>query len=316
MGISAHFQRQHGFSDQFAGIDAGHRSAEQAAGFFVEQRLGHALVAAGGQCAAARGPRKDRLVVFDALRLGLGFGQTHPGDFRIGVGDGRDRARVEEGLVTGDDFGGDLGFVSGFVREHRFAADVADGVDMRHVGALLFVDRDIAALVDGDACSIGLDVTAIGPATHRHQCGVKDIRSGFSVGAFEGDLEAILLRFDFRDFGFEQDFFVALFDAFCQRAHHVFVGAGDQAVHQFNHGDFRTQRVIDGGHFEADDAAADDQHALRHRRQFQRAGGIDNARIVVRKARDFCDRGAGGNDAAVERNGLHTVSGFNANGIG
>ena len=34
------------------------------------------------------------------------------------------------------------------------------------------------------------------------------------------------------------------------------------------------------GHLQADDAAADDQQALRHAAELQRAGGIDDARIV------------------------------------
>ena len=33
-------------------------------------------------------------------------------------------------------------------------------------------------------------------------------------------------------------------------------------------------------HLEADDAAADDQHLLRHEAQFQRAGRIDDARVA------------------------------------
>ena len=54
---------------------------------------------------------------------------------------------VEEGFVSGDDLGGDLALVGRLVREHRLADDVADGEDVRHVGALLLVHRDEAALV-------------------------------------------------------------------------------------------------------------------------------------------------------------------------
>jgi hypothetical protein len=43
--------------------------------------------------------------------------------------------------VPGDHFGRDLAFVRGLVREHRLADDVADRVDVRHVGAHLLVDR-------------------------------------------------------------------------------------------------------------------------------------------------------------------------------
>jgi hypothetical protein len=41
------------------------------------------------------------------------------------------------------------------VRQHRLADDVADGEDVRHVGAHLHVHRDEAALADGDAGLVG-----------------------------------------------------------------------------------------------------------------------------------------------------------------
>ena len=113
----------------------------------VEQELRHAVVAAGRKRAAARRPREHRFLVFDALGQSLGFGQPHPRDLGIGVGDRRNGARVEKHLVPGDHFRGGLAFVRRLVREHRLATDVADRVDVRHVGAQLLVDRDVAALV-------------------------------------------------------------------------------------------------------------------------------------------------------------------------
>ena len=76
------------------------------------------------------------------------FGEAHPGHFRIGVGHRGNHARIEGALVPGDDFGGHLGLVRGLVGQHRLADDVADGEDMRHVGAHLLVHRDEAALAD------------------------------------------------------------------------------------------------------------------------------------------------------------------------
>ena len=40
------------------------------------------------------------------------------------------------------------------------------------------------------------------------------------------------------------------------------------------------ESVVHAGHFEADDAAADDQEALRDAVELERAGGIDDARVV------------------------------------
>ena len=61
----------------------------------------------------------------------------------------------------------------------------------------------------------------------------------------------------------------------------IAVGALHQAVEHFDDIDAGAERRIDGGHFEADDAAADDQHLLRHEAQFERAGRIDDARVAA-----------------------------------
>jgi len=82
-----------------------------------------------------------------AVRLGLIFGEPDPGHFGVGVGHGWDHAGVEGGgcqfLValqfTGDHFGGHMRFVHRLVRQHGLAHDVADGEDVRHVGAHLDV---------------------------------------------------------------------------------------------------------------------------------------------------------------------------------
>ena len=182
-GVSAHLQREHGFCDQFAGVDADHTGTEYAFGFFVEEQLGHAFITAGCQRAAAGRPRKHRLVVGDPLFFCLRFGESHPRHFRIGVGDRRDGACVEGNLVPGDDLGGELSLVGGLVREHWFARHIADTENMRHVGAHLFVDRNEAAFIDGDAGGLGLELASVGTAADRHQRIVEGLsRVG---GAFE-----------------------------------------------------------------------------------------------------------------------------------
>ena len=36
-GVGPHLQREHGFGDQFAGVDTDHTGADYAFGFFVEE---------------------------------------------------------------------------------------------------------------------------------------------------------------------------------------------------------------------------------------------------------------------------------------
>ena len=66
--------------------------AEQPLGLWLEEQLGHALVAAQAQGPARRAPREDRLLVLDAVGLGPGLGQAHPRHLGVGVGHRRDRA--------------------------------------------------------------------------------------------------------------------------------------------------------------------------------------------------------------------------------
>ena len=115
----------------------------------LEEQLGQALVAAHAERAPARGPREHRLLVLDALRCRLALGEAHPRDLGIGVGDRRDRARVERVVRHArDHLGRDLALVHRLVREHRLAHDVADREDVRaRWCACCVVDGDEAALV-------------------------------------------------------------------------------------------------------------------------------------------------------------------------
>ena len=127
----------------------------------VEQQLGEAFVAAVGDGAARRGPGEHRLADLDAFGLALLLGLAGPGDFGIGVGHRRNLPRVEVRLLAVRGFGGHVRFVHRLVRQHRLADDVADGEDVRHVGAHLLVDLDEAAVGHRDAGLVGADLLAV-----------------------------------------------------------------------------------------------------------------------------------------------------------
>ena len=87
---------------------------------------------------------------------------------------------------------------------------------------------------------------------------------------------------------------------FSSGTHQVAIAAGDQAIGEFDDTDLGAERVVNTRHFQADDAAADDEHALGQV-EFECASGIDDARIVGQagQAHRF---GTGGDDAVLERN--------------
>ena len=118
--------------------------------------------------------------------------------------------------MSARDFRRDLALVRRLMRQHRLADDVADGEDMRHVGAHLPVDRDVAALVDGDARRGGADARAIGASSDGDQDRVE--RLGLrAVGAFVTDLEPVWLRLDGGHLRLQQDLLVELADALRER---------------------------------------------------------------------------------------------------
>ncbi|KAG1444560.1 hypothetical protein G6F57_017787 [Rhizopus arrhizus] len=153
--------------------------------FRVENQLGEALVAAVGNRAAGSRPREHALLDLDALLLGFVFGQADPCHFRIGVGHRRDDARVEERLLAGRGFRRHVAFMHRFVRQHRLADDVANGVDVRHVGAHLAIDRNEATLGDLHARLLGIDLPAVRRAPHGHQHAVRRATPG-SIAASRG----------------------------------------------------------------------------------------------------------------------------------
>jgi hypothetical protein len=79
----------------------------------------------------------------------------------------------------------------------------------------------------------------------------------------------------------------------------IAVGALHQSVEHLDHVDARAQRRVDGGHLQADDSAADDQHALRDALEQQRARGVDDA-LVLRHEGQLHRLAAGGDDRLGE----------------
>ena len=143
------------------------------------------------------------------------------------------------------------------VREHRVTDDIANREDIGHVGAHLPVNRDETHIIDVDPGIFGADFFTVRTPPDRDQNLVENggIRR---LVTFEGYLQAILLRLDLGYLGFQQDGLVARLDYLGQRTHEILVATRDQAVHELDHGNLGTERVVDRGHLEADDAAADD----------------------------------------------------------
>ena len=125
--------------------------------FGIKNQLGHAFIAAIGNGAARSSPREHRFGDFDAIAFGDFFGDAHPCHFWVGIRHAWNHACVKEGFVACTVFSGHMAFVHGFVRQHRLTNNVAYRVNVWHIGALLFIDIDEAAVGNGHACFVCAD---------------------------------------------------------------------------------------------------------------------------------------------------------------
>jgi hypothetical protein len=99
--------------------------------------------------------------------------------------------------------------------------------------------------------------------------------------ALELHQDAVLARLGAHRLGLEQDVVEARRVELLPDLHQVAVGAEHQAVEHLDDVEARAERRVHRSHLEADDAAADDQHALGPDRQLERAGRGDDARVVL-----------------------------------
>ena len=118
--------------------------------------------------------------------------------------------------------------------------------------------------------------------------------------SFEARHETLSSGFDVGDLGAEPYCCVGCLGAAQQRSHQIFVGSRHELRHQLDDADRCPQRVIDGGHLQANDAATDDQQTLRHIGQLERSGRVDQALVVVRQTRQLGWPGAHGDHGLVE----------------
>ena len=162
-----------------------------------------------------------------------------------------------------------------FVRQHRTAYTVTDGVDARHVGAALVVHEDEATLVQLDAHAIGHNAFGIRTTADTYDQLVEGhLLIAVGIGVLDDDF--VTVRFRTGHTGTQFDVQPLLLEQFLGLFGNRGVDHRQEGVHRFQHGDFRTQTVPYAAQLQADDARANDAKTLRRFLEFQCAGGIDD----------------------------------------
>src|SRR5690606_7390603 len=172
-------------------------------------------------------------------------------------------------------------------------------IDVRHVGTLLLVNRNETTVADLHTGLLGTDLLAIGRTAHGLQNQVVTLRLGRSILAFESHPDAIFARFGGHSAGFQHHVIKAVLVHLLPHLDHVAVCSWHQASLHFHHVQACTQSRVHRTHFQTDDATTHDQHALGHRLQFQRAGGVHHA-WIVRQEWQFYRLATGRNNGRAE----------------
>ena len=225
--------------------------------------------------------REHGLLVAKSLRLALLLRDACPRDLGIRVRDGGNLARVEPALLPGGGLCGDVPLVRRLVREHRRACDVADREDVRR--------RSCAS-----ACRRGCSRVRSRPRRRaRRRCACRSAcarprRARGRRAAARSCACSPSKRTSMPSF-------VAVADDGLRLQHHVVearrvellphlhevaVRARHEPVEHLDDVEARAERRVHRRHLEADDAAADDEHPPRRVAELERAGGVDDARIV------------------------------------
>ena len=128
--------------------------------------------------------------------------------------------------------------------------------------------------------------------------------------------ERVLLRIEVCELRLEVEADAAARHSLLQGGDEVPVGAGDDLIHPLDHGDLAAEGGVDGGHLQADDAAAEDEQALGDGGEGERAGGVEDARVIVRNEGETHGLRSGGDDGLVEGNRAGALGALHRDGVG
>ena len=228
---------------------------------------------------------------------GLLFGQADAGKFGVGIDYAWDQVMIHDARQPGDILSHGDAFVLGLVGQHRSGDAIADRPDAINLGAEIVIGFDLAARIQRQTNGLDPQAGNIGAAADGHQHAISLNRFGCTaLGRFNRQCGLVALDAGAGHLGAQLQLHALLLEDLGGFLADIAVHAGQQLVQEFNHGDLGAQAAPDRAHFQPDHAAADHHQVVRHLRQGQRAGAVnDHALIVIDlDARQRGDAGTGG----------------------
>ena len=180
-GIGTHFNRQSDLTDQIASMSPDNPTTDDAVRILVKQKLRKPFISTVRNRATTGGPWKYALAHRQTFLLGFFFGNTHPCNFRIGVGHRWDHSRIKETLLAGSRLSSHMPLMNRLVGQHRLPNEIPNCKNMTNVGPHLPVNRDEALGIHRHARMVRTDPVAIGTSPHCDQHQVIDLFVGCST---------------------------------------------------------------------------------------------------------------------------------------
>ena len=176
---------------------------------------------------------------------------------------------------------------------------VADGVDAGDVGLHPVVDQNTAAVV-ADAAGLQIQRRRVGLAADGYQHLLRFKCNGIAALGGADNLRAHRGRLHSLHRALQREGDAHLLHVGHAHRRQIAVQHGQHMIHGLHHGDAGAESRVGAGQLKADDAAADDHHALRQLFQTQRAGRIDAVGVLAdtRNGGHGVD-GAGGHDDGI-----------------
>ena len=196
---------------------------------------------------------------------------------------------VDLGVVPGDGFSNHDALFHRFVRQHRAAHQVADGVDAFDIGAALFVNDDKTTLILSHTAAFGQQALSVWTTANSDNQFVK-FGSLFTVFVLIGHGDDTVVDFGAGDFRAQTNIQTLFGQNFLRVFGDLFVNHRQEGIQRFQYDNVSTQTAPDRTQFQTDDTGADHTQTLGYGGESQCAGRIDD-NVVGQRSNRNVDRG-------------------------
>jgi hypothetical protein len=158
-------QSKSALCNHLSSVRSNNVNAQYPVGFSVRQEFDHAVRVGVGLCSRVGREGEVSNLVLDAGSLKLLLVLSDPGDFWVGVHDRGNCAIVDVTIALGNVLDSGDSLLLSLVGQHGSEGYVADGTDVRDLGAVLLVDDQAAPVVGLETDIVEAETGSVGTAT-------------------------------------------------------------------------------------------------------------------------------------------------------